>query len=402
MQVISFREPTLYRAKFILPLKEPLIEDGGIILAQGEVIRVGRWRKLKKVFSGRRYDLGEVIVLPALVNVHTHLELSALKWRLIPSGSFVNWVRSLIRQRSEVSVEQTQKAAYKALQDMWKEGIGLVGEVGNTGITIGILHDGPMQAVFFREIIDFKGTSSLKDFLQHQHSSTKLLFSLAPHAPYTVSPLLLQAIKIWTKRYHLPFSIHVAESPEEVVFLQEGKGPLRLLLEERKQWNPRFRVPRLSPIGYLKHLGVLDRDTICVHTVHVSQNDLETLAEAQARPCLCPRSNTYLGVGLPPLDKMLDLGLKPCIGTDSLASNDKLSIFAEMETLHRFFPQIAPQILVKMATLWGAEALKRPQMGHLVPKAKAEILAVPVAAPKVDPYEQLVCMAPKNVIRIYG
>ncbi len=401
MEILAFSEPTLYRAKFLLPIKTPPLEDGGVILAHGEVVRVGPWRELKKTFSGRRHDLGEVILLPALVNVHTHLELSALKWRLTPSGSFVSWVRSLIRKRTEISAEEAQKAAHEALDEMWQEGIGLVGDVGNTGITINLLREGPLRAVYFREVIDFKGRSSLKDFVRDQIHQGKVLFSLAPHAPYTVSPVLLQAIKSWTRRYGLPFSIHVAESPEEVLFLEEGKGPIRLLLEEREQWNRGFEAPRLRPVAYLERLGVLDPDTICVHSVQVSAEDLELLARTGARPCLCPRSNTYLGVGLPPLPKMLELGLRPCLGTDSLASNDRLSIFAELETLHRFFPQVAPEVLLKMATLWGAEALKNPSMGHISPKARAELLALPAEGPPQDPYEQ-VLFAEKKLTRIYG
>ncbi len=402
MDILVFREPTLYRAKFVLPIEGPLIQDGAVITTKGRITAVGPYQELKKTFSGRFHDLGEMVLMPALVNAHTHLELSALKWRLTPSGSFITWVKNLIRKRTEISAEEVQQAAQQALDELWKEGIGLVGDVGNTGLTINLLREGPLRAVFFREVIDFKGRSSLKDFIKDQVKDKKVLFSLSPHAPYTVSPVLLQAIKSWTRRFGLPFSLHVAESPEEVLFLKEGRGPIRLLLEEREQWNASFETPRLGPVAYLERLGVLDADTICVHTVQVSERDLEILAKHKARPCLCPRSNTFLGVGLPPVDKMLAAGLEPCLGTDSLASNDRLSIFAELETLARFFPTIPPEVFLKMATLWGAEALKNPSLGRLAPGARAEMIAFPADKINRDTIYEYVVSSEKRLTRVYG
>ncbi len=402
MDILVFREPTLYRAKFVLPIESPLIQDGAVITTKGRITAVGPYRELKKTFSGRLHDLGEMVLMPALVNAHTHLELSALKWRLTPSGSFITWVKNLIRKRTEISAEEVQQAAQQALDELWKEGIGLVGDVGNTGLTINLLREGPLRAVFFREVIDFKGRSSLKDFIKDQVRDKKILFSLSPHAPYTVSPVLLQAIKSWTRRFGLPFSLHVAESPEEVLFLKEGRGPIRLLLEEREQWNASFEAPKLGPVAYLERLGVLDADTICVHTVQVSEKDLEILAKRKARPCLCPRSNTFLGVGLPPVDKMLAAGLEPCLGTDSLASNDRLSIFAELETLARFFPTLPPEVFLKMATLWGAEALKNPSLGRLAPGARAEMIAFPADKINRDTVYEYVVSSEKRLTRVYG
>ncbi len=402
MDILIFREPTLYRAKFVLPIETPLLVDGAVITNKGKITAVGPYHELKKDFLGRECDLGESILMPALVNVHTHLELSALKWRLTPSGSFVTWIKNLIRKRTEISPEEAQRAAAQALKEMWKEGICLVGDSGNTGLTINILRDGPMRAVFFREVIDFKGRKTLKEFIKDQVKDKKVIFSLAPHAPYTVSPVLLQAIKSWTRRFGLPFSLHVAESPEEVLFLKEGRGPIRLLLEEREQWNSSFEAPNLRPVAYLERLGILDEDTICVHTVQVSIEDLEILAKYKARPCLCPRSNMFLGVGLPPVDKMLEVGLKPCIGTDSLASNDRLSIFAELETLEKFFPSISPEVMVKMATLWGAEALKIRNLGKLAPGAIAEMIAFQASYVTKDTVYEYVISSEKKLLRIYG
>ncbi|NPB09628.1 MAG: amidohydrolase family protein [Thermodesulfobacteria bacterium] len=403
MEIRISSEPTLYRAKFVVPVVADPIEDGALITSGREVWEVGPYKRVKKGFLGAEHDLGEVILMPSLVNVHTHLELSALKWRLTPSGSFVGWVKSLLRARSQISAGEAQKAAQEALKEMWHEGIGLVGDVGNTGLSIHLLREGPIPAVFFREVIDFTGRLNLKEFLKEGLEDEKITLSLAPHSPYTVSPVLLQAIKSWTRRFGLPFSIHVAESPEEVEFLLTGTGPIRLLLEERGQWNPNFKPPKMRPIPYLDRLKVLDAETICVHLVQVEGEEIEILARAQIKPCICLRSNTFLGVGIPPVPEMIEAGLKPCLGTDSLASNDRLSIFAEMETIHRFFPHISPKTIVLMGTLWGAEALKRPDLGGIWRGFRADLVALKLCegTPK-DLYEYVITVPKGEIIRLYG
>ncbi len=404
MEIRLSREPTLYRARYLIPVIGRPLENGALISVEGRIIDVGPYTKVKKGHLGPEQDLGEVALLPALVNVHTHLELSALKWRLTPSGSFVSWVKNLLRVRSNIKAEEFVKAARQALKSMWHEGIGLLGDHGNTGLSISLLRESPLTAVFFREVIDFQGKSSLKDYLKDHLNDPKITFSLAPHAPYTVSPLLLQAIKAWTKKYNLPFSLHVAESPEEVEFLMTGKGPIRELLEGRGQWSASFVAPGLRPVKYLDRLGILDEDTICVHLSQATEKEISLLSRRRARPCICLRSNTFLGVGIPKVNLMLKLGLKPCLGTDSLASNDKLSILAEMATVHRFFPEISPEIIFKMATIWGAEALKQQGIGYIAPGARADLLIyqLPQRVPLKDLFSCIVTQPPEQLGRLYG
>ncbi len=403
MEIKISTEPTLYRARYILPMSRPLLEDGALITSRRKILEVGPYKLLKRQFSGSEEDLGEVVLLPSFINVHTHLELSALKWRLTPSGSFVRWVKELLRAKAEIMADEAQKAIKEALKEMWHEGIGLVGDVGNTGLSIYFLKEGPLPAVFFREVIDFTGRTNLKEFLKEGLTYENITLSLAPHAPYTVSPVLLQAIKSWTRQYQLPFSIHVAESPEETEFLLKGSGPIKFLLEERGQWPSRFTPPGLRPVPYLERLGVLDSDTICVHLVQANKEEIQILARRKIKPCLCLRSNTFLGVGLPLVGEMLQAGLKPCLGTDSLASNDRLSILAEMETLHRFFPEIPSQTILLMGTLWGAEALKHHDLGAIEAGYRADLIGFEAPGlQKEDVWDFLVAGSKGKFLRLYG
>ncbi|RUM87806.1 MAG: amidohydrolase [Thermodesulfatator sp.] len=394
-------KPVLLRAPVILPMVSPPLIDGAVVVSGGRVRELGSFRHLRRTFRGKILDLGEVALLPALVNAHTHLELSVFRFRLTPSGSFVSWVRSLLRKRTEVALSEARRAVKEALQELWQEGVGLIADIGNTGLSLGLLREAPFYSVYFREIIDFKGDSRIQEFVRGPEGG-RITYSLSPHAPYTVSPVLIQALKSWTRRAKLPLSIHVAESPEECAFLERGQGPLRTLLEERGQLPSGFEAPGLSPVAYLQRLGVLDERTICVHLVQVSRRDLEILARHQARPCLCPRSNIFLGVGLAPLPQMLSSGLKPCLGTDSLASNDRLSVLAEVEALYAAYPEVPPEKFFLMATLWGAEALGRRDLGFIGPGARAELIGLGLPPGRSSPWERLLEGPKKVEVRLYA
>ncbi|OAG26856.1 amidohydrolase family protein [Thermodesulfatator autotrophicus] len=403
MELRISKKPTLYRTKYLLPIIKEPVENGAIIATEGLIIDSGPYKQVKKGFIGEEVDLGASLLIPALVNAHTHLELAAFKWRLSPTSSFVSWIKKLIRLRQEITPEDYVKSARLSLKEMWQVGIGLIGDHGNTGLSVPLLRESPFRAVFFREVIDFQGRTNLKDFLKDHLKDSKIIFSLAPHAPYTVSPLLMQAIKRWTKKYRLPFSLHVAESVEEIEFLLYGKGPIRELLKERGQWPSSFVAPGLRPVFYLDRLGVLDENTICVHLTQASTEELALLTRRKAKPCLCPRSNIFLGVGFPRVEEMLALGLEPCLGTDSLASNDYLSIFAEIAALKQHFPHLSPHILLKMATLWGAKALKQKDMGYIDKGARADLLILSAKEGNLEQIlETLVTNPPQKIGRLYG
>ncbi|MCS7278761.1 MAG: amidohydrolase family protein [Thermodesulfobacteriaceae bacterium] len=356
----------LIKAKWILPIVSPPLLEGGIEIGGGKILRVGPFKELQKEFPKFKVlNFENLIIMPCLVNVHTHLELSALRFKILSVGSFVLWVRNVIKKKETLSLPEMREYARRAIDELWKDGVGVVGDVGNTGLTLDLLNNSNFYGYFFNEIINFKGDSSLKDFKDWQISSPRFKITYSAHSPYTVAPLLIQALKSFNKKRKKIFSIHCAESKEEVEFLQTGKGPISALLKERGQWNESFVCPKLSPVKYLHSLGVLDENTLLIHAVYVDREDLEIIRETKAKVGFCPRSNLFTGVGLPKVPEFLKAGIEVALGTDSLASNDKLSIWEEIKTLYLFFPQISPETFLKMATFWGAKALGFNYLGAI-------------------------------------
>jgi len=388
----------LHTARWVIPVSGPPIENGAIATFGGKIVGTGRAKELQSNYLAEIRDYGDSILCPALINAHTHLELSPLKGRLFPSGSFVDWVRALVETRSRIGPEEWTPAIKKAITEMQKDGIIAIGDVGNSGLiphlSSKVGKNWPFRGIFFRELVcplksemetdlDILGGNQAHTiWLEDLHCPLRRSFS--GHAPYSVAPSVLKAIKAWDQGHGLPFSIHLAESGEEIEFLQTGMGPIKELLEEKGHWPLGYEIPKTSPVNYLDRLGLLDKDTVCVHCVYVDQDDISILAKSGASICLCPRSNIFLGVGVPPVEALHASGIPLALGTDSLASNDRLSIFAEMAYLSRLAPGLPPEAIFRAGTYGGARALGISEKWGTLAPGKAAIFLAMASGPIVQ------------------
>jgi cytosine/adenosine deaminase-related metal-dependent hydrolase len=382
----------LHIARWVVPVSRPPIENGAIATFEGKIIGVGPASELRASYPAEIKDHGDSILCPALINTHSHLELSPLKWRLSPSGSFIDCVRVLIEARDLIRPEEWEPAICQAIKEMQENGIIAVGDVGNLDIIplFSSRKDGvwPFRGVFFQELVCPTPNGAEKiiplnpPFLKkvtksRNFSGPSFHYAFSAHAPYSVAPQVLKAIKAWDQSHGMPFPIHVAESEEEIEFLQSGQGPLRELLKEKRHWPLNYDLPKASPVRYLETLGLLDRHTVCVHCVQVDRDDISILAKTGAGVCLCPMSNVFLGVGVAPVEELHASGIPLALGTDSLASNDRLSIFAEMASLSKLAPGLPPEAIFRAGTYGGARALGiSEELGSLARGKAATFLAV--------------------------
>ena len=396
----------LVRAKYLLTLESPpLILDGAIHIKDQRILSLGSFKEIEKEVCGAKFiDLEDLILMPVLTNAHLHLELSALRFRIPPTGRFILWVRQVIKRRSELSPIEIKESINFAIKELLREGIGIVGDVGNSALSLEPLLQSPLSGYLFQEIINFKGDRISLSPLEEFSKRIKLTYS--PHAPYTVSPLLIQAIKAYTRKRKRLFTIHLAESQEEIQFLRDGTGPIAALLKERNQWNESFSPPGISPVKYLDSLGVLDENTLAIHSIHLTEEDFEILSKRGVKVCLCPRSNLYTGAGFPDLPRFLKYGIKLCLGTDSLASNDRLSIFEEMKTLLNFYPSTDPLLILKMGSVEGAKILGFEEYGTLREGAFANFLAISTSQPLTEKpphfYREFIFVEKEVKYRFYG
>jgi cytosine/adenosine deaminase-related metal-dependent hydrolase len=394
-QAVIHRAPWLVTAvpeKKCLPVafdirdKNFLIEDGAVCVSGGRIGDVGRFADVQRRFqSVQVVDHPASILAPSLVNAHTHLELSYLGSIRAESGapqSFTDWIRVLIDRRQSVASGERNiiDAGRRMLRKLYASGIGALADIGNRNESLDIGLAGKPEVFFFLELIGMtaEGTERCLDLLGRNSAERRIAYTA--HAPYSCSAKLLQRVKNHAASSGRLFPIHTAESEAEIEFLRCGTGEIRDFLQERGSWDESFapmRDNRSGAIDYLHALGLLDERTLCVHVVHISSKEIETLARKGVKVCLCPGSNRFLGVGCPPAEELLKNGILPGIGTDSIASNQELDMWREMEILHEEHPAIPPAAIFAMATRGGAEALGYQGChGVLHPGAAASIIAI--------------------------
>ena len=377
--------PILHRARLVVPISQPAIEDGAVVVAEGTILDVGPFPLLRRQWpEAPARDHDDTALLPALVNGHAHLDLSALAGQVQPKGSMAEWIRSLLATREQYAEEHLEEARGLALDSLRTFGTGIVGDINSSGI---FSREQANDVVITQTFVEIFGlhTQSLEGAIDHLPPAVRKVLadnqgsvSLAAHAPYTTSATLLRKVKEWGTARAKIISIHAAESEEEILFLRSGQGPLRDLLAERGHEPDRWEIPGCSTITYLDRLGFLDSRTLCVHAVQLSEEEVQILQRSGAGVCLCPRSNLFIGHGLPPVKQLLEAHISCSIGTDSLASNADLNLFEEMAVLMEEC-SISPDAVLAMATLNGARNLGMASRYGSLEKGK-RWMAIRVAA----------------------
>jgi len=346
---------TLHRAGRVIVDPWTVLENGYVQVCKGELVAVGKGRGPKTVDTV--IDHGPGALLPGLVNAHTHLELSALKGKTVLGLGVVPWVESVLRLREETPTEDMIDAADAGFSEIEETGTALIGEIATAGITRSLFEERALGGVWFQEYLGSGIESEPANRGVDRTDTAEKRFSVAGHAPHTTAPDFLVRLKQAAVRVNRPFGIHLAESAVEVEFLETGKGTWVDFLDQRGiDWRS-WRVSGSRPVPLCDRLGLLDSGTLAVHLIECNGAELDLLAERGVSVCVCPRSNMLLHGKTADIPAMLAAGIRPCLGTDSLASNVSLNLFDEMRFMARTFPSVSPEEILAMATLNGARAL---------------------------------------------
>jgi len=383
----------VYTAEWVLPIAGEPIRRGAISIDNGRIVFVDGHA------GASARDLGRVAIMPALVNAHTHLELSYLHGKVGRTETFLDWIRTIMaarRQYPDAADPRIIDAARAAIVDARASGTGLIGDISNTLVTAPLLHEAAMPAQLFYELLKFNATDP--DAMTREARgradvavSADVRVSLAPHAPYSVSPGLFAAIRTDLDAHAGQVtSVHLGESTEEIEFVKRGTGPWRMLLEDLGVWTDEWKPPGTSPVEYLEQLGFLDRRVLAVHGVQFDGDDLRRLRSRGMTIVSCPRSNQHVGVGAPPLEAFYAMDVNVAFGTDSLASAPDLNLFSELAEARRLAPRVPARALLESATRQGALALGFEEFGTIEAGKRAQVIAVRVPAGLDDVEEYLV------------
>jgi cytosine/adenosine deaminase-related metal-dependent hydrolase len=370
------------RARVVFPVDRPPIEHGVVTVEGERIVAVGTQADARDVT-----DLGSVALLPGLVNCHTHLEFSHLRQPLgEPGMPFVDWIRLVVAERRR-SGTPAADAVVKGLTESLRCGVTTIGEImqGSKAAPTGEVAEA-MLLTLLVEVIGFSRARTDSAYAAAVERLDALSIrpptqvGISPHAPYSVSPLLFERLIGLAIGRDLLVATHLAESNEELQFLDARTGPFREFLEERSMWDAQA-VPRGSrPMDYLRLLAKAPR-ALVVHGNYLDEEERSFLAANADRMSLvyCPRTHSYFHHPQYQLSQLLAAGVRVVLGTDSRASNPDLNLLAEMQHVARTFSVIDPHDILRMGTLTGAEALGREmEVGSITPGKVANLITVPL------------------------
>ena len=418
---------TLYRSRYLVPVSSPALEQGAIVVENGRIIAIGAANILEARYPQcQHHDYGDAVLLPAFVNAHTHLELSHYpQWHtawaektgedvaLGAGAGFVDWLLRLIQVKIDrgTDPEQYRQAWHAGLHQALATGTGQLGDImATTDLVAEAAHH-----LFGRCFIEVIGQDPARVNRQLQQIEDSInawpeaYFGAAPHSPYSLSYELLKQCyrqcNTYTGGQHIRSSMHIAESSDEVEFLATSSGPIADQLYPFVGLQQHVPPPRnIRSLQLLEQVGGLHADTLLVHGVHLNQQEIAQVAAAGCSMVLCPRSNAQLNVGVAPAAQYLRAGVPLALGTDSLASNESLSLWDEMEfALDWFNGDLSPQQLLHMSTLGGARALHgdcgsdEMSAGQLAVGAPATFQVVqPDSLPALDRIYPFLCRSKRS------
>jgi cytosine/adenosine deaminase-related metal-dependent hydrolase len=403
--------PCLYTARWVLPVTAPPIPRGAVLVDGAGIIRqVGTAAALEPQATGDdllRVHLGDAVLLPGLVNVHTHPELAGMRG-LLEDLPFHRWIPALRRAKdgAPLGPEDFDVAARWACLEAMAAGITTLGATEDSGAALGALREAGMRGVVYREVFAPDPAAapdalrSLQEKLTAMRAGETELVRVgaSPHAPYTVSDDLFRSVAAWARAEGLPLATHAAEAEAELLLVRDGAGPFAAGLRGRGIQTPP-RAP--STIRLLEQTGVLGEGTLLIHCVLADQADIRRIADAGAAVAHCPVANARLGHGVAPVAAMQEAGINVGLGTDSVASNNRVDLLEEAraaQLLQRASLQAPAALgldrLLRLATLDGATALGLDaRIGSLEPGKDADLCAVALRGlhvhPVIDPVASL-------------
>ena len=413
---------TLYCARWMAPVSTAVVENGAVAVDGAHIAGAGpREQMLTRFSDSRLIDLGEAILLPGLINAHSHLELTVMRGFLEEEEhDFFAWLLKLTLARLALTVEELRTSATWGALEAARAGVTSVADASDSAKeSMTALNEVGLRGIVYQESfgpdakLATENVKKLKDKVSVlRDCETGLVRAgVSPHSPYTVSGPQLELISEFAVQEHLPVMIHAAESRSEQLLIEEGQGPFADALRLR---GIEWRTPGTSSIQHLARHGVLETKPLLAHCITVDDADIATIKDKQAGIAHCPKSNAKLGHGHAPFEKFLERGLKVGVGSDSVASNNICDLLEETRfaaLAARAAGNISQRELITAeaalfsATLGGAQALGiDKETGSITEGLQADLTAVRLDGvhqlPVRDPIAALVFCSSASDVRL--
>lgn len=390
----------ILRARTILPVSSPPIENGALLISGNRIRAVGSWPDLQSQPDEKVFDLGEVILLPGLVNAHCHLDYTGMAGELPPPKTFTDWIPLITAAKTAWSYSEYAHSWLHGAHMLLKTGTTTVADIEAMPDLLPETWDAtPLRVFSFLEMTGIRAKRDPKailreavekiDSLAHARCSA----ALSPHAPYSTLPQLLRLSAGLARKKKWRLCSHIAESAEEFEMFQHARGRMFDWLKRNERDNSDCGLG--SPVQHFARHKMLGENLLAIHVNYLARGDAALLGRHRVNVVHCPRSHDYFRHAPFRRERLANAGANLCLGTDSLATTRKtgkqrpeLNLFEEMRQLARADKTISPLEILRMATVNGAQALGLAgQVGRLAKNASADLIAIPSGGKSDDVYE---------------
>ena len=380
----------ILRARTILPVSQPPIENGAVVISGNRIRAAGSWAELRSTTGEKVVDLGEVVLLPGLVNAHCHLDYTDMAGALPPPKNFTDWIPLITAAKSAWSYSEYAHSWLRGAHMLLRTGTTTVADIEAMPDLLPEVWDAtPLRVFSFLEMTGIRARRDPEDILREAVEKMDSLTharcsaSLSPHAPYSTLPKLLRLSARFARKKRQRITTHIAESREEFEMFTRAQGRMFDWLKRNERDNSDCGLG--SPVKHFARHKMLGENLIAAHVNLLAHGDARLLGRHHVHVVHCPRSHAYFRH--PPFlrERLANAGVNICLGTDSLATTRKtarqtleLNMFEEMRQLAASDAALSPAEILRMATTNGASALGLTgQVGEISKNAFADLICVP-------------------------
>lgn len=405
-------------SRYVLPITGEPIEHGAVVVEGDTIVAVGTAGELVSRFPDAEVrDFGLAAVMPGFIDNHTHLEYTAMRG-LIEDAPYSRWKYEVMRRESLLTSHDWEDSALLGALEAALSGITTVADITKSGASGRAAQQVGLRSIIYREVgtmdrhaVEPTMAAAASDIerWRGEWDPARTTVGIAPHSAYSCHPQLFKRVAEYAAD-GTPVAMHLAGSQEEYQFVKYGSSLLGH--EVREQYDseaPLWLPTGVSPVRYVQQWDIFHAPNVmAVHCTQVDDDDIEILATYDVAVAHCPRCNSKLGMGIMPLKKMLDAGIRVGLGTDSPAASNSMDTFEEMRiglllqraALGRDHFFTAEQFL-RLATYESARALRMEDtIGSLEPGKRADIIVVDLSssaqAPTQHPAAAVVHTAHQN------
>lgn len=377
----------IFKAKTIIPVSGPAIDDGIVVVKDDRIVDIGSSTdKFSKYPDEQITDFGNAVIIPGLINLHSHIELEALA-DIQKQDTFSEWLKEVVARSRELTPDDWLDSARRGARRLLAGGMTAAADISRRGAGALAMAETGIRGVSFHEIVavdERNFDAAFADLLDRMSLSPErvgMYRGISPHSPYSLSTGSIKKIVDFTRDSKTRLCIHIAETVDEVEMIENGSGPLKDFFGNFIETEIPAAGAGLSPVAYLDTLFALTDSTLAVHCVHINAADARIIEDRGTSVALCPTGNATLGAGVAPIALLAQSGIKFGPGTDSAAGNPHLDLFEDLRAIRDIADkqsngavQIPANDLLGMATIGAAEILGlENEIGSLAPGKLADM-----------------------------